>query len=178
MKQNILIFGLGFCIFLYSFTLNNERSQNIKHQYTNQLIIDSLVLEIHYQEIEKCKYQEKEQKILFFWNTIGAIESANNNLLIGDNGKALGSYQIHNIAVLDVNRLYGTAFTHSQMLNDSLARSFGELYLNKGCELYFNKYGKLPDMKVLVNYWNFGIYQTQYNNGYYAKFTKQIKNNQ
>jgi hypothetical protein len=162
-------------ILFYSFILNKERVESKRSLINNTQLVDSLVNELDSLKEVNCKYQEKLTKAKFFWEVISKTESGNNNTLVGDNGKALGSYQIHNIAVLDINRLYATEFTHQQMLDDSIAIKFGTMYLNKGAELYYKKHGVYPSLETFVNFWNFGIYQQQYDNGYYTKFNKHYK---
>lgn len=54
-------------------------------------------------------------KIETIWQLIAIliqIESGGNDLAVGDNGKALGCLQIHEIYVRDINRLWGTDYKH------------------------------------------------------------------
>jgi hypothetical protein len=89
------------------------------------------------------------------------IESNNNSNEVGDGGKAFGILQIHKICVQDVNRLYGTSYTHNQMFDVSMAEIIYKLYLTKGIEIYVEKHCKMPNTMEVVRMWNGGIY-----NGY------------
>lgn len=57
------------------------------------------------------------------------VESRGNAYAVGDNGRAFGALQVHAIAVRDVNRVYGTRYTHGQMLNPAIAKQVCRLYL-------------------------------------------------
>lgn len=45
------------------------------------------------------------------------VESGGNDLVVGDGGRAIGALQIHAGVVADVNRRYGTHYTHAGMTN-------------------------------------------------------------
>lgn len=49
--------------------------------------------------------------------------------VIGDHGKALGILQIHKEVIADVNRIYKSAFKHSDALNPMLSREICAMYL-------------------------------------------------
>lgn len=57
------------------------------------------------------------------------VESGNNPAAVGDQGRALGVMQIHKAVVLDVNRIYGTQYTHHAALVPHHALRIAELYL-------------------------------------------------
>jgi len=109
------------------------------------------------------------------FEVIKHVETNNNPNIIGDNGKAYGIVQIHKICVDDVNRIYGTCYTHEDSFDEECAREIFYLYLQYGKERYKRKYGVYPSEEVLVRMWNFGIYQKQYKNGYYKKYLKYKK---
>ncbi len=44
------------------------------------------------------------------------VESSDQDQAVGDRGLALGPLQIHRTVVADVNRIYGTAYKHKDML--------------------------------------------------------------
>lgn len=58
-----------------------------------------------------------------------AVESGGNNLAVGDGGRAIGALQIHQCVILDVNRVYGTRYTHAAMTNRELATNVFYKYL-------------------------------------------------
>lgn len=78
---------------------------------------------------------------------------------IGDNGKAYGIVQIHKSCVDDVNRIYGTSYTHEEMFDEACAKEVFVLYLQAGIDRYVNKHGVLPTEEQVVRMWNGGIYK-------------------
>ena len=87
------------------------------------------------------------------------VETLNQPHLIGDNGDSYGVLQIQWAAVKDVNRYFGTHYTHGQMFDVVCAEEVTKLYMQMGAELYFKKYGKQPTEEVLVRNHNGGIYR-------------------
>lgn len=76
------------------------------------------------------------------------VESSNNDLAIGDQGRAIGCLQIHRAVVLDVNRITGSNYRHSEMTNRVQARAV--------CEAYLTHYGKGCTTEQLARKWNGG----------------------
>lgn len=76
------------------------------------------------------------------------VESSGNDMAIGDNGKAIGPLQIHRGVVLDVNRITGSHYKHSEMTNRVAARAV--------CEAYLKAYGKGCSTEQLARKWNGG----------------------
>lgn len=87
------------------------------------------------------------------------VETNSNPDAIGDSGKSFGILQIQKVCVDDVNRIYGTKYTHDEMFNPECAKEVFYLYLNAGIERYRNKYNKEPTEKDIVRMWNGGIYK-------------------
>lgn len=85
---------------------------------------------------------------------------------IGDNGKAFGVLQIHKICVDDVNRIYGTTYTHQDAFNEDCAEEIFNLYISYGVKRFKNKYNKEPTEQDIVRMWNGNCY-----NGYKKKST-------
>ncbi len=94
------------------------------------------------------------------------VESRGNTEIIGDNGKAYGVLQIHKICVDDVNRIYGTDYTHQDAFNEQCSNEIFELYINHGVKLYIKKYNRRPSEQDIVRMWNGSIY-----NGYNKEST-------
>lgn len=94
------------------------------------------------------------------------IETKNNPMEIGDNGKAFGIAQIHKIAVDDVNRMYGTNYTHYDAFDERCAEEIFHLYITAGIERFTRIYKRPPTEGEVVRMWNGGIYQ-----GYRIKAT-------
>jgi hypothetical protein len=76
------------------------------------------------------------------------VESSNNDLAIGDQGRAIGCLQIHKAVVLDVNRITGSNYQWQQMTNRVQARAV--------CEAYLKHYGKGKTTEEQARIWNAG----------------------
>lgn len=76
------------------------------------------------------------------------VESSGNDQAIGDNGRALGPLQIHRGVVLDVNRITGSNYRHSEMTNRAAARAV--------CQAYLEHYGKGKTLEQQARIWNGG----------------------
>jgi hypothetical protein len=57
------------------------------------------------------------------------VESGGNDRAVGDGGRAIGPLQIHAGILLDVNRRFGTRFTHRGMTNRADAVAVMDRYL-------------------------------------------------
>jgi hypothetical protein len=98
-----------------------------------------------------------------------AVESSGNDLAIGDQGRAIGSLQIHKAVVTDVNRFTGTHYRHSEMTNRVIAR--------KVCQAYLEHYGKGCTTEQLARKWNGGPTgdRKAATLGYWRKVEAQLK---
>lgn len=76
------------------------------------------------------------------------VESSNNDLAIGDQGRAIGCLQIHRAVVLDVNRFTGSHYRWEAMTNRAQARAV--------CEAYLTHYGKNKTTEEQARIWNGG----------------------
>ena len=76
------------------------------------------------------------------------VESSGNDRAIDDQGRAIGCLQIHKAVVLDVNRITGSNYRHSEMTNRAQARAV--------CEAYLKNYGKNCSTEQLARRWNGG----------------------
>ena len=76
------------------------------------------------------------------------VESSGNDQAIGDNGRALGPLQIHRGVVLDVNRITGSNYKHSEMTNRVAARAV--------CQAYLEHYGRGKTTEEQARIWNGG----------------------
>lgn len=61
---------------------------------------------------------------------IAQIESSNCKYTVGDNGRALGCYQLHAPVILDYNRAHGTKYLHSIAHDKKIASTIANWYLN------------------------------------------------
>ena len=76
------------------------------------------------------------------------VESSNNDMAIGDQGRAIGCLQIHRAVVLDVNRITGSHYRHQDMTNRAQARAV--------CEAYLKHWGKGKTTEEQARIWNAG----------------------
>ena len=112
------------------------------------------------------------------YEIIKKVESNDNPKAIGDNGRAYGVVQIHNICVEDINRIYGSNFTHEQAFNREHSKMMFILYLRHGIKLFRRKYNKSPNEEDIVRMWNGSIYngyRKESTKKYYKKY-KEVKN--
>lgn len=84
------------------------------------------------------------------------IESNNNYLAVGDDGKAVGILQIHQCVIDDVNRLYNTDFTSADRKYVGASKLIATLYLGFWGRRYYLEMGKEPTMEVYARIWNSG----------------------
>ena len=97
------------------------------------------------------------------------VESSNNDLAIGDQGKAIGCLQIHRGVVLDVNRITGSNYRHQDMTNRVVARAV--------CEAYLKHYGRGKTTEQQARIWNGGPTgdKKAVTLGYWRRVQKAIK---
>ena len=97
------------------------------------------------------------------------VESSGNDQAIGDNGRALGPLQIHRGVVLDVNRITGSNYRHSEMTNRAAARAV--------CEAYLRHYGRGKTTEQQARIWNGGPTgdRKSTTEAYWAKVKKHLK---
>jgi hypothetical protein len=97
------------------------------------------------------------------------VESSGNDQAIGDQGRAIGCLQIHKAVVLDVNRITGSNYRHSEMTNRVAARAV--------CEAYLKAYGKGKTTEQQARIWNGGPTgdRKTATEGYWRKIEAQLK---
>lgn len=99
-----------------------------------------------------------EPSLSKIWEGITVVESNKDPTAIGDNGKSWGIVQIQKIAIDDVNRLYGTSYTHEDAFDVECAKEIFHLYLYAGIVRFKNRYNKMPTEQDVVRMWVGGIY--------------------
>ena len=62
-------------------------------------------------------------------DAIEKVESGGDSSAVGDNGKAVGAYQIHKIYVDDVNRISGKSFRYIDRKDKAKSRKMATIYL-------------------------------------------------
>lgn len=90
-------------------------------------------------------------------NMIAIIESSGNPLAIGDNGKAIGLYQLHAPVVKDYNLKHGTAYSHKQMHNAVVSSQVANWYLNVEIPRLLKHYKKAVTTENVLTAYNMGI---------------------
>ena len=98
-----------------------------------------------------CPTRNTIQTMTTISNLISAliiVESSNNDLAVGDQGRAIGCLQIHRAVVLDVNRITGSHYKHSEMTNRVAARAV--------CQAYLEHYGRGKSLEEQARIWNGG----------------------
>ena len=98
-----------------------------------------------------------------------SVESSGNDLAIGDQGRAIGCLQIHKAVVVDVNRITGSNYRHSEMTNRAQARAV--------CEAYLTHYGRGATTEQLARQWHGGTTgdRKSATEAYWAKVKKNLK---
>ena len=98
------------------------------------------------------------------------VESSNNDLAVGDQGRAIGCLQIHRSVVLDVNRITGSHYRHQDMTNRAAARAV--------CQAYLTHYGRGKTTEEQARIWNAGPQghkKKTATQAYWAKVKKELK---
>ena len=97
------------------------------------------------------------------------VESSNNDLAVGDQGRAIGCLQIHKAVVADVNKFTGSHYQWQQMTNRAQARAV--------CQAYLEHYGKNCSTEQLARRWNGGPTgdRKSATEAYWAKVKKHLK---
>ena len=90
------------------------------------LLLISAFTVCHLSFMAYAKSQSPSDKLL---DAIRQIESSGGKFNVGDNGKAIGPYQLHKIYVDDVNRIYKTRYTYEDRKDEAKSRQMVTLYL-------------------------------------------------
>jgi hypothetical protein len=87
------------------------------------------------------------------------VESNNDPMAVGDGGGSYGILQIRAACVEDVNRHYGTYYSHEDMFQVECAEGVFKLYARMGIDRYVKRHGVRPSNEIIVRWHNGGIYQ-------------------
>lgn len=88
--------------------------------------------------------------------SLAIVESNNNDYAIGDNGKAVGRYQIHQICIDDVNRITGGAYVVNDRYDPVKSAEIVSAYLYHYGLQYERQTGKSATIEVLARIYNGG----------------------
>ena len=126
-----------------------------------------------------CNGVEVTAKLL---NAIKNVESSGNSSAVGDNGKAVGAYQIHKVYVDDVNNILKnrglkTRFKYTDRFNDKKSRIMTCIYLLHYGKVYERKTEKKANLEVLAKIHNGGPsgWKKQATVKYWHKVKKRLK---
>ncbi len=102
------------------------------------------------------------------------VETDYNLKAIGDAGASWGILQIQKRVILDVNRKYGTSYTHQDVFELNCAEEIFELYIQMWTEHLEKKENRLPTEEDIVRIWNGG--PTGYKRDTTLKYLKRNRN--
>ena len=89
--------------------------------------------------------------------TIAFIESSNNINAVGDNGGALGLYQLHQSVITDYNRAHNTSVSHQDALDSKISYVIANWYLSKRIPSLLKHFKKPVNQKNIIWAYNAGI---------------------
>lgn len=88
---------------------------------------------------------------------IALIESSGCKHLVGDNGKALGCYQLHEGVVLDYNRAHKTAYKHKDVMRQDIGLMIGKWYMDAEIPRLLKHYKQKDTLETRITAWNMGV---------------------
>jgi hypothetical protein len=123
-----------------------------------------------------CDNKSSEVSINKLIDALTIVES-NDRDIIGDNGRAHGILQIHQIYIDDVNRVYNTSYTIKHARDRKLARVIVAKYLRYWGKRYCTLTGNKISYEVLARIHNGGPkgYTKKSTIKYWLKVNKQLK---
>lgn len=118
-----------------------------------------------------------EMIIITLLPVIAQVESGSNQYAIGDNGKAVGMYQIHKICLDDVNNFYNKRFQLKDRLDKEKAKVIVYLYLRHWGKKYEEETGHKATKEVLARIHNGGPrgWEKQSTEKYWQKIKKEME---
>lgn len=90
------------------------------------------------------------------WAIMMTESGGREGIQAGDGGKAVGLYQLHQIAVDDVNKAYGNHYTPEDRKDPEKAKEIVERYLILNGSRFKRKYGKGPTIEEMARMYNGG----------------------
>jgi hypothetical protein len=111
-----------------------------------------------------------------FIRAIGQIETNNTDNVVGDGGRAIGRYQIHDICVKGSGLKDLLNYQHKDMADSIKAEHVFWATMGVHCYTYAQKYGSYPSYEELARMWNGGPngYQMEATLGYLKKFKQAL----
>ena len=87
---------------------------------------------------------------------IAVVETGKENRAVGDRHSAFGAWQIHRLAIIDVNLTYGTNFNIDDAWDPAKARRICGLYLGLYGKKLERRLGRPATVAELARLWNGG----------------------
>lgn len=173
---SVLSIFLCICVF-YSILSYESKIDTIETKIQELQSIDS----IKTYKIDSLNSEIKE--VEYFIKALHQKEaSLSLNPKDGSNGDT-GPLQIREICLREFNNGTGCNYKLNFIKHFAHASFVAKHELNKGCRIYYNKYGKLPTPEQIARMWNGGIYQgylypsTKYYAKDVVKYYKSYKRN-
>lgn len=111
-------------------------------------------------------------------DAIERVESGCNPKAIGDNGDAVGSFQLHTEVIDDVNRICKKSFKYTDRKDRKKSREIASLYIDYWAKHYTKKTGKDATDEVRAKIFNGGPngYKNKNTEKYWNEVRKELKN--
>lgn len=98
-----------------------------------------------------------ENGIVIDMGKIAYIESSGCKNLVGDNGKALGCYQLHSGVVAEYNQYKRASYRHKDVMRKDIGFKIANWYINKRIPAMLRHYGKPDTLENRLTAYNMGI---------------------
>lgn len=110
------------------------------------------------------------------YSAIATVESNNNDRAVGDNGNAVGRYQIWKIYVDDVNRISNKKYTYADRYNAVKSLEMVKIYTAHYCKRYERITGKKANDEIIARIHNGGLngWKKQATVKYWNKVNKEM----
>lgn len=102
-------------------------------------------------------FQGKNVSISVDMRKIAYIESSGCKNLVGDNGKALGCYQLHSGVVAEYNQYRKASLKHSDVMNRETGLIVASWYMNKRIPAMLRHYKQPDTLENRLTAYNMGI---------------------
>ncbi len=121
-----------------------------------------------------CAVASAEVKLPEIREVLKYVETNYNPDMIGDHGTSFGILQIRQIAIDDVNHVYGTTYFHQDAFNVTCAEEIFDLYITIWANKLEKRHGREATIEDIVRIWNGGPrgYQKKATIQYYNKYKK------
>ena len=88
---------------------------------------------------------------------IAQIESSGNAKSIGDNGQALGLYQLHKGVIMDYNRITRSDVKFGDRSDPAISKRVAVWYMETEIPRLLRYYGLKTDLNAKLTAWNMGV---------------------